>query len=221
MAITHKSISEQLYESLRTEIISGSLKPGERVVEADVAKKYGISNTPVREAFSLLVAQGLLTTFPYCGTYVTVLSAEDARELTDFRIFMEAEAAAKAFPDLTEADADYLEELCIKADKMHSLGDDVQSIEYDVQFHEYLLKKCGSKLILEIWGLLRNRIALFQLMTRPYNEATIPLLTDRHSGIISAIRKKDLPGLQKALADHLSVSLTRGGLLSSENIIYK
>ena len=221
MTITHKSISEQLYETLRTEIISGNLKPGERVVEAEIAKKYGVSNTPVREAFSLLCAQGLLTTFPYCGTYVTVLSVEDARELTDFRIFMEAEAAAKAFDDLTCADADYLESLCIKADEMHALGDDVQSIEYDIQFHEYLLKKCGSKLILEIWGLLRNRVALFQLMTRPYNEATIPLLIDRHRGIIEAIRNKDLSALQKALTDHLKVSLTRGGLTASKEIVYK
>ena len=73
------SVSCRICETIREKILTGEFKPGQRMVEAKVAKSFGVSITPVREAFSTLVKQGLLTTFPYCGTYVTILTYEYAR----------------------------------------------------------------------------------------------------------------------------------------------
>ena len=87
------SVSCRICETIREKILTGEFKPGQRMVEAKVAKSFGVSITPVREAFSTLVKQGLLTTFPYCGTYVTILTYEYAYDLIFVRKALETAAA--------------------------------------------------------------------------------------------------------------------------------
>lgn len=221
MSTAKGGISGQIYLTLRNMILTRELQQGQRIVESKVAKQLNVSITPVREAFSVLSAQGLLTDFPFCGTYVTILSSEAAAELIAVRKSIETECADLAFPKLTSKDADYLEELCKIADIKNSNGEILESIEYDILFHEYLVKKSGNRLILEVWEMIRNRIAFFQSVTRPSNQAAMPLLIDRHKEMLDAIREKDLKSYKKALVNHFNVTMKRGELPSESTIKYK
>lgn len=215
------SVSCRICETIREKILTGEFKPGHRMVEAKVAKSFGVSITPVREAFSTLVKQGLLTTFPYCGTYVTILTYEYAYDLIFVRKALETAAAKLAFEHLEPGDAEHLSNLCRLADEKNLSGDHLASIEYDIQFHEFFFHKANNTLLCEIWDITKSRIAFFQSITRPNCQATTPLLVDRHHEIIEAIRVMDLEALCSAICNHLDTSVRRAMLPSSADIVYR
>ena len=168
------SVSYRICEMLREKILTGEFTPGQRMVEAKIAKSFGVSITPVREAFSTLVKQGLLTTFPYCGTYVTILTHEYAHNLIVVRKALETAAAKLAFEHLKPEDADALSDLCRLADEKNLAGDHLASIECDIQFHEFFFQKASNTLLCEIWDITKSRIAFFQSITRPNFRPLLP-----------------------------------------------
>lgn len=201
--------------------MSGEFHPGERMVEAKIAKSFGVSITPVREAFSELGKQGLLTVFPYCGTYVTILTKETAQELISVRQQLEILAAELAFANLKSEDAEHLQHLCVMADECTVAGDYLASIEYDVQFHEFFFLKASNSLLFELWSILKERVTFFQSVTRPNCSAVVTLLEDRHGEIVKAVREMDLDALTTALSNHLESSMRRAELPESTTVSYK
>ena len=201
--------------------MTGEFKPGERMVEAKVAKSFGVSITPVREAFSELEKQGLLRVFPYCGTYVTILTKESAQELISVRQQLEKLAAKLAYANLKSEDAEYLQQLCVMADTSTAAGEYLASVEYDVQFHEFFFEKAGNSLLLELWNILKERVTFFQSVTRPNCSAVITQLVDRHGKIVKAVREMDLNALLTALDDHLESSMKRAELPEGATVSYR
>jgi len=197
------------------------LKQGERVVEAKIAKSLNVSITPVREAFATLAAQGLLSAIPYCGTYVSILTNEYACELIEVRKSLETAAVTLAFPNLKPEDADYLEELALSADEKNEQGDFLGCIENDIAIHEFFFQKANNKLLLELWEITKNRTAFFQSVTRFNCQATVRLLSERHRGIIEAVRYMNLDKIHEEIIKHLDVSLQRAALPKSEYVNYK
>lgn len=215
-----KSTSARIYETLRQMILTQELKPGERLVEAKIASILHVSITPVRQAFSFLTAQGLLTAFPYRGTYVTILSRENATDLMNTRKVLEPVVATMAFSNLTSADAEYLTKLCELSDISIQMGNLVESIEYDVRFHEFFFEKSNSPLMLELWKVLRNRIIFFQCISRSKCQADVPSLVKRHEGIIQAVRNLDQAALTEAIVQHLETTLRLSALPDASQINY-
>src|SRR5690242_10297658 len=107
-SIVNKTLSEQIYEALREKIIKGELQPGDRIVELEVAKSYGVSQAPVREAFLKLADEDLVVTQRNKGTFVSNFSADEIDQLYDFRLMLEEFAIKKAFERLSDEDAEEL-----------------------------------------------------------------------------------------------------------------
>ena len=101
-----RPLAEDAADRIRDEILSGRLTRGERLVEARIAGELHVSRGPVREAFKLLRAEGLLQEEPRRGTYVVSLSPKDVRELYDLRAAVEARAAKLVARSHTDADLD-------------------------------------------------------------------------------------------------------------------
>ena len=215
------SVSNRVCMSLRQKILSSELRPGERMVEAKVAKELGVSITPVREAFSSLAKRGLLMTFPYCGSYVMILTQEAAEELVVVRQALETTAAKLAFSSLDPSDADHLEFLCRMADEKNAVNDRLSSIDYDIEFHEFFFKKANNALLFEMWSIMKDRVAFFQSITRPSCNAADPLVIDRHRNIIDAVRRMDLDALCQSMINHMTTTMQRAKLPSSDSITYK
>jgi len=215
-----KSTSARIYETLRQMILTQELKPGERLVEAKIANILHVSITPVRQAFSFLSAQGLLTVFPYRGTYVTIMSQESANDLMNTRKVLEPVVADMAFPHLASTDADYLTKLCELSDISEQMGNLVESIEYDVRFHEFFFEKSRSPLMMDLWGLLRNRIIFFQCINRSKCHVDVPSLVNRHAKIIDAVRRLDKEALSNAIIQHLDTTLRLAVLPLEADIDY-
>ena len=94
--LMRRTASEAVSERLRAEIQRGDLPPGTRLRQGEVAARFGVSTTPVREAFALLQAQGLVRIDPHRGAIVFLPTAKDAQELYEIRIALETLAIGRA-----------------------------------------------------------------------------------------------------------------------------
>src|SRR5262249_57884008 len=99
------------YDQVRKAILSGALRPMERITEADVASRLGLSRTPVREAFGLLAAEGLIVVVPQRGSFVSQLRIDDILEIYQIRTPLECMAARAAAETIDEATLAMLDRL--------------------------------------------------------------------------------------------------------------
>lgn len=98
------TIKDSVYQTLRGLILDGVLPPGERLVEADLGRQFGASNTPIREALLTLAAEGLVTLSPHQGAHVSRLSYAELEERLFIRDTLEAAAVERAIHHITEGE---------------------------------------------------------------------------------------------------------------------
>lgn len=138
--------------SLRTEILSGSLSPGSRLVQEDLADRLGVSRIPVREALQLLASEGLVSHVPNRGYFVTELSISDLQEVYRLRQLLEAEAIRQAVPALSDADVAGLRHYAAAVDE----AADLEAITAaNRRFHFALFDAAGmprlTRLLHQLW----------------------------------------------------------------------
>lgn len=90
MIVKAKSIREQVYDELKESIVNGEIHSGEKIIEQEYAKKFGVSRTPLREALRMLELEGLVTMGEKGGVVVNYVSEEDIREIYRIRVSLEA-----------------------------------------------------------------------------------------------------------------------------------
>jgi len=199
-----KSTSDYAYDILREAIITHQIPAGTRLVEAKTAKDLGVSITPVRQAFARLANQGLLTVFPYKGTYVTIMSKEYVEDVYALRKNLEIMAAERGIGNVTDEDIAYYKQLCIAADDAYANEDLYESIHCDLAFHEHMFTLSGSSLLSEMWNIIKYRIESIQSYTKPSMNAR---MIERHGAILEALRLRDYSAYVTALMNHLNTNL--------------
>ena len=100
--ILHKSLTEKVYEKIKNEILSGSLKPGERLVYENLGKVWGVSLTPWREALIKLKQEGLVEEISREGFYTKLFSTKEIEEIYDIREWLEGLAINLAIPRINK-----------------------------------------------------------------------------------------------------------------------
>jgi DNA-binding GntR family transcriptional regulator len=142
-------------EAIKDAILTGELRPGQALVETDLAEVLGVSKTPVREALKTLAGAGLVTMNPYKGAAVRVVDDELARHVYDARLLLEPEALARAVTrghDWRPAHA-----ALTRAD--HALDQAERSLA-NRDFHRELYAGCGNPLLIKMLDDLRDQTAL-------------------------------------------------------------
>jgi DNA-binding GntR family transcriptional regulator len=146
------TITEGLVDALREDIRTGRIEPGSRLRQADVAERFRVSTTPVREAFAALEREGLLVSSPHRGVVVFQPTVNDLKETYEIRIPLEALATEKAVEHMSGKDLAELKELL---DRMQAAADDsVRYNKLNVQFHSTIYRAAHrpklEKLIMEL-----------------------------------------------------------------------
>src|SRR5450759_4090273 len=103
-AFTHKQLWESIADALRDEILDGRLPAGSRLVETELADRFGVSRGPVRDALAELARAGLALDLPRRGTFVSSLTEEDREEVYVIRRAIEEAAVGKAIARATDGD---------------------------------------------------------------------------------------------------------------------
>jgi len=147
-----RNLAREVLLSLRAEIISGQLQPGEPLAEPVLAKQFGSSRAPVREALIELEREGLVQ-FELTGrTKVRTLTEQDFDEIRDARIALESLAARRASARWTLKDSAFLEQNIAQQAKASTLA---ELSRLDVEFHEYVMRLAANKRLLTLWQSIR------------------------------------------------------------------
>ena len=144
-----------MLEAIRHAILAGELRPGQALVETDLAEVLGVSKTPVREALKTLAGAGLVTMNPYKGAAVRVVDDEQARHVYDARLLLEPEALARAVA--TGHDWQPAHQALDRAD---SARDQAERSLANRAFHRELYAGCGNPLLVRMLDDLRDQTAL-------------------------------------------------------------
>lgn len=186
----HQTLREKILETIRDAILKGSLKPGERVSEPELAERFGISRTPIREAFRQLESEGYLVVVPRKGAVVASLSERDIVEFYAIKSILEGHAARIAAERMSERDVERLEAINAKLQQIAIAGDIKSFFRVHDEFHELFIKVSGNDKLVELINQLVlkfNRLRLASLAQPGRMEISV----QEHRKIIEAFRSHD------------------------------
>jgi DNA-binding GntR family transcriptional regulator len=163
--IKPRSMRYHVLRQLRSAILDGVFKPGERLNESEIARQMGISRGPVREAILALEQEGLAKTEHWRGSYVVELDAQSFQELIELRILLETHAARVATEKCTPADLGRLDKV-IQQMRTASQSDDIENVvDQDLNFHRTICQLSGNQLLAQMWEQIAGRLRLAILLS--------------------------------------------------------
>jgi DNA-binding GntR family transcriptional regulator len=180
------AVRERVLATLRQEIITGRLRPGDRLVERELADRFGVSRVPVREAIRALVAEGFVHFETPRRTVVRPLTPTDVKELFELREALEVYATGLAAQRATRADLAELEELLDRAETATRAQDAEAIPEINTRFHDHILTMAGNGLLVSVMEPVAGRV---RWLTHQNEEW--PQLLIEHRELYAAIASGD------------------------------
>ena len=184
-------------EALRRSILTGELPAGQALVETELARRFGISKTPVREALKTLVGAGLVTMSEYKGATVRVVDEEMARSVFDVRSLLEPVAVARTVE--RGLDLDLAQEAL---DRASSARDEAERSLANRDFHQLLYSNCGNPVLMDMLDGLREQTALISVnawIQQPSWETEAA----EHAEILAAARNGDAGRAAELVLNHI------------------
>jgi DNA-binding GntR family transcriptional regulator len=181
---------EAVLAELRRAIISGELRPGEKVLQAALAERFGVSRVPLREALKILEGEGQVIYRPHRGYFVAELDIDDLREVYRIRDLLESEAVRTAVPQITGKELAALAEALEVVEQASSTGDLLTMTEANRRFHFGLIEAARmprlARLVRVLWDATDVYRSLYY-SDQGHREA----VHDEHRAVLAAVRKGD------------------------------
>ncbi|MCL6560377.1 MAG: GntR family transcriptional regulator, partial [Firmicutes bacterium] len=180
----------------------GRLRPGERLMEIQLAEEMGVSRTPVREAIRKLELEGFVVMVPRKGAYVAGISVKDIVDVFEVRAALEALAAGLAAERITEEELDKLERSLVQINELSS-GDNISAIvEGDINFHDVIYRASRNQRLVQIITHLQEQIHRFR-MTSLSQPGRTKVAIDEHKKIVEAISDRNIELAQTLAREHI------------------
>ena len=192
-------LRQAVYDALAEMIASGSLKPGQHLVESDLAEHLGVSRQPVREALQRLQADGWVELRPAYGAYVHTPTAEEVDQLLGVRSVLEAYSAHDAALHATEEHIARLEELQEAGVAALAADDERALVIANSDFHEFIVEISGNKVLAELISQVQRRVRWYYTpIARPRGKEA----WNEHASLIRAIAEGDAEKAQQLMRVH-------------------
>ena len=156
-------LRDVVFNTLRKAILSGSLKPGERLMEKQLAEKMGVSRTPVREAIRKLELEGFVVMVPRKGAQVAEITEKDIQDVLEVRGALEALAVKIACEKMKKEDLDRLKVIMKEFNEASEKKDVDKVIEKDVEFHDVIYQATNNEKLIQIINNLREQIHRYRV----------------------------------------------------------
>jgi DNA-binding GntR family transcriptional regulator len=206
----YRTKQELVYQSLRSAIMRCDLRPGQRLVIDELARKLEVSAIPVREALHLLQSEGLVTSVPHVGATVSLISRESIDEVFAVLESLEIVATRSATLRLTSADAAALEGITVAMDEAWQTGRNEEWADLNSRFHLTISRLSAMPMLQEMtervldhWDRVR-RFYFNGVLVRRIEQAQ-----EEHRALVRAMKAKDLVALEQTVKQH-----NRGALLA-------
>jgi DNA-binding GntR family transcriptional regulator len=195
-----RSKRDRVVDVLHKAIISGSLVPGEQIVESRIARQLGISQAPVREALAVLERQGLVVKLHHRGTFVSRLHARELRELFTLRAVLDAFSARLAAQRASDDDIARLRGILMRMKTAEEAGDRGHLTDAHLELHETIYRMSGHQLLIDVFGLIHPRMVLALTFAENLFSAE-GRETDCHLPLIDALAAHDGERAEKVASD--------------------
>jgi DNA-binding GntR family transcriptional regulator len=200
-----RTAQEVVVERLRGQILAGELRPGDRLLQAEIAEEMRTSTTPVREALWELAGAGLLDVDPHRGVIVHIPTRAEVTDVYNLRLLLEPLAAASAVEQITEEELQRAEAL---TEAMAQDPDARAVVVHNVAFHQTLVGASRRPRLVEILTKLSN-LAMMYVVSNLYRiPGRVSTSIHEHHEIIAAFRARDGETAQRLIVAHLQGSLS-------------
>ena len=207
-APVNRTLSDHITRELRLAILTGQLRPGQRIVEHEIARTMRTSRGPVRDALQLLEIEQLVVRYPHKGTFVAWLSRRDADEIYSLRETIEMLAVEYIVSHSTD---EQIGELAALVESMATRAqgdyDAFQATDIDLEFHQTLCRISGHRRLFAAWEALSPQIRMILYQHR----ARIPedfraRGVQWHRDIVDALRNRDAAAARDLIRKHVAAS---------------
>ena len=197
-------LREVVFMTLRKQILRGELKPGERLMEIALAKKLGVSRTPIREAIRMLEHEELVVMIPRRGAHVADISRQELNDGLEVRMALEVLAARKACARRTQEEIAELDAAESRFEALVSTEDlDINELgEADEQFNDVIYRATQNRRLIQLLNNLREQMYRFRVEYLKDPGVRRELILE-HSGMIRAFREKDVEECVEITGRHI------------------
>ena len=202
------SLTSAVQQALERMITIGELAPGDKLNEATLAERLGVSRGPVREAFRMLEEAGLLTLKKNRGVYVRQVPLDEALEIYDLRAMMEAEVGALLAINATAEQITALQTMLSSMEAAVAASDAPLYFQLNVEFHETLVSFAGNKKMFLLYRRLTRELDLFRRRNLS-QQALLSNSIQEHREVLAAIASRDPERAAQTLRRHVLNSRER------------
>lgn len=195
-------LRDVVFNTLRQAILRGELKPGERLMEIQLANKLGVSRTPIREAIRKLELEGLVLMIPRRGAEVAEITEKSLRDVLEVRNALEELAVELACDRISQEDIDKLREAAKEFEEVSKSEDVTALAEADVKFHDIIYFATDNQRLIQLLYNLREQMYRYRVEYLKRKEVHATLVAE-HNHIIECIVKRDKVAAKKAVNTHV------------------
>ena len=196
-------LRDAVFMSLRKAILTGKIKPGERLTEVKLGKLLGTSRTPIREAIRLLEQENLVTIIPGSGARVSRMTVKDLQEVMEVRSALEQLSAGLACERITESEKEQLHEAYNAFVRSTQSEDSIMIADADVRFHNLILKAAESEKLGKILDGLADNIYRYRYEFIR-DDGHYEDLVREHKELYEAVISGDREIAEKAARGHIA-----------------
>ncbi|MEG1846945.1 MAG: GntR family transcriptional regulator [Lachnospiraceae bacterium] len=196
-------LRDVVFNTLRQAILTGELKPGERLMELHLADRLGVSRTPIREAMRKLELEGLVTMVPRKGAQVAQITAKNLRDVLEVREALDALAIELACDRITEEELRFLQVACDQFEQATKGKDATQIAKADVRLHDIIVTASRNDKLIQIVHTLAEQ--MYRYRFEHIKDATQhPRLVAEHKRIYECLSNRDKKQAAIAVTEHIS-----------------
>ena len=196
-------LRDVVFNTLREAILKGDLKPGERLMELQLASKLGVSRTPIREAIRRLEQEGLAVTTPRKGAEVAKMTLKDMEDVLEIRDALDELAVRIACQKISDEQLRQLEDVKELFEKSTQTGNVKKIAEADVSFHDVIYEATGNPKLVTLLNNLREQVYRYRVeyIKDPKN---YPTLIAEHEAILDSLKNRDVKNAVEAMHVHVA-----------------
>lgn len=202
-AITPRPLHDEVADQLRALITRGDLAPGQRLNERRLTEQFGISRTPLREAFKLLSSEGLIKLLPNRGAVVTTITPADAEDMFQVMEVLEPLAGELACKRASEEDIAAVKALHERMRDFHAAGDLVNYFDLNQRIHQKIVDCAGNRELSDAYRRISTRIQRARYMANLYKPRWNEAMAE-HEQMLEALLRRDSELLKSILSGHLA-----------------
>lgn len=203
MEINNAPLYNSLLGKLQKDILTGELKPGEKLTEQNLCKTYGVSRTPVREALRQLETDGLVENILNRGAFVIGMTDQDYEDMFELRKAYEIQAVKWAIARITEEEMDKLEET-FEFMEFYTLRNDIEKmLTINTGFHQVIYEASHNRMLRKMLSSYQNFLK-YKGMSSVYDDDYLTTVLEEHRAIFKAFKDKDISAGAMAMEVHIN-----------------